>query len=166
MVEDLPLLYDLIVMALQTNATKVATLEIGGDFNPADLGIRGGYHSLSHHGQLQDRIDALITLETYQIEQFVRFVKKLAVTLDDTGPLLDTTTVLFGSGMGDANSHTNRNLPIVLAGGSFAHRKLLAFDTSHPHRPPLANLFVSMLQEFGVEAESFAKSTGTLRGLV
>ena len=166
MVEDLPLLYDLIVMALQTNATKVATLEIGGDFNPADLGIRGGYHSLSHHGQLQDRIDALITLETYQIEQFVRFVKKLAVTLDDIGPLLDTTTVLFGSGMGDANSHTNRNLPIVLAGGSFAHRKLLAFDTSHPHRPPLANLFVSMLQEFGVEAESFAKSTGTLRGLV
>ncbi|MBC90297.1 MAG: hypothetical protein CMJ71_06360 [Planctomycetaceae bacterium] len=166
MVEDLPLLYDLIVMALQTNATKVATLEIGGDFNPADLGIRGGYHSLSHHGQLQDRIDALITLETYQIEQFVRFVKKLAVTLDDTGPLLDTTTVLFGSGMGDANSHTNRNLPIVLAGGSFTHRKLLAFDTSHPHRPPLANLFVSMLQEFGVEAESFAKSTGTLRGLV
>jgi hypothetical protein len=105
-------------------------------------------------------------LETYQIEQFVRFVKKLAVTLDDTGPLLDTTTVLFGSGMGDANSHTNRNLPIVLAGGSFVHRKLLAFDTSHPHRPPLANLFVSMLQEFGVEAESFAKSTGTLRGLV
>ena len=77
MVEDLPLLYDLIVMALQTNTTKIATLEIGGDFNPADLGIRGGYHSLSHHGQLQERIDALITLETYQIKQFVRFVKSL-----------------------------------------------------------------------------------------
>lgn len=166
MVEDLPLLYDLIVMALQTNTTKIATLEIGGDFNPADLGIRGGYHSLSHHGQLQERIDALITLETYQIEQFVRFVKKLAVTSDDTGPLIDTTTVLFGSGMGDANSHTNRNLPIVLAGGDFSHGNLLAFDAGHPHRPPLANLFVTMLQKFGVEADCFAKSTGTLRGLV
>ena len=166
MVEDLPLLYDLIVMALQTNATKVATLEIGGDFNPADLGVRGGYHSLSHHGQLQERIDALITLETYQIEQFVRFVKKLAMTSGDTGPLIDTTTVLFGSGMGDANSHTNRNLPIVLAGGDFSHGNLLAFDTAHPHRPPLANLFVTMLQKFGVESDSFAKSTGTLRGLV
>jgi hypothetical protein len=165
MVEDLPLLYDLIVMALQTNATKIATLEIGGDFNPADLGVRGGYHSLSHHGQLQERIDALITLETYQIEQFVRFVKKLAVTVDDAGPLIDTTTVLFGSGMGDANSHTNQNLPIVLAGGDFSHGKLLAFDTRHPHRPPLANLFVTMLQKFGVESDSFAKSTGTLRGL-
>ena len=165
MVEDLPLLYDLIVMALQTNATKIATLEIGGDFNPADLGVRGGYHSLSHHGQLQERIDALITLETYQIEQFVRFVKKLAVTVDDAGPLIDTTTVLFGSGMGDANSHTNQNLPIVLAGGDFSHGKLLAFDTRHPHRPPLANLFVTMLQKCGVESDSFAKSTGTLRGL-
>lgn len=165
MVEDLPLLYDLIVMALQTNTTNIATLEIGGDFNPADLGIRGGYHSLSHHGQLQERIDALITLETYQIKQFVRFVKKLAATSDDTGPLIDTTTVLFGSGMGDANSHTNRNLPIVLAGGEFSHGNLLAFDVGHPHRPPLANLFVTMLQKFGVEADSFAKSTGTLRGL-
>ncbi len=165
MVEDLPLLYDLIVMALQTNATKIATLEIGGDFNPADLGVRGGYHSLSHHGQLQERIDALITLETYQIEQFVRFVKKLAVTVDDAGPLIDTTTVLFGSGMGDANSHTNQNLPIVLAGGDFSHGKLLTFDTRHPHRPPLANLLVTMLQKFGVESDSFAKSTGTLRGL-
>lgn len=165
MVEDLPLLYDLIVMALQTNTTKIATLEIGGDFNPADLGIRGGYHSLSHHGQLQERIDALITLETYQIKQFVRFVKKLAATWDDTGPLIDTTTVLFGSGMGDANSHTNRNLPIVLAGGDFSHGNLLAFDVGHAHRPPLANLFVTMLQKFGVEVDSFAKSTGTLRGL-
>ena len=165
MVEDLPLLYDLIVMALQTNTTKIATLEIGGDFNPADLGIRGGYHSLSHHGQLQERVDALITLETYQIEQFVRFVKKLAATSDDTGPLIDTTTVLFGSGMGDANSHTNRNLPIVLAGGEFSHGNLLTFDIGHPHRPPLANLFVTMLQKFGVEVDSFAKSTGTLRGL-
>ena len=165
MVEDLPLLYDLIVMALQTNTTKIATLEIGGDFNPADLGIRGGYHSLSHHGQLQERIDALITLETYQIKQFVRFVKKLAATSDDTGPLIDTTTVLFGSGMGDANSHTNRNLPIVLAGGDFSHGNLLTFDVGHPHRPPLANLFVTMLQKFGVEVDSFAKSTGTLRGL-
>ena len=166
MVEDLPLLYDLIVMALQTNTTKIATLEIGGDFNPVDLGVRGGYHSLSHHGQLQSRIDALITLETYQIEQFVRFVKKLAVTLDDTGPLINTTTVLFGSGMGDANSHTNRNLPIILAGGDFSHGRFLAFDTRHPHRPPLANLFVTMLQKFGVESDSFAKSTGTLRGLM
>lgn len=165
MVEDLPLLYDLIALALQTNSTRIATLEIGGDFNPADLGVKGGYHALSHHGHLEDRIEALITLETYQVEQFVRFIQKLSEMEDQGGRLIDSTTVLFGSGMGNANSHTNTNLPVVLAGGSFEHGRLLAFDSKDSHRPPLTNLFVSMLQEFGIPADKFATSTGTLRGL-
>lgn len=165
MVEDLPLLYDLIALALQSDSTRIATLEIGGDFNPRDLGVNGDYHALSHHGQLEDRIQALITLETYQVEQYVRFIEKLA-SLDDGGvPLLEQTMVLFGSGMGNANSHTNTNLPVVLAGGGFRHGRLLAFDRQSKHRPPLTNLFVSMLQQFGMETDKFALSTGTLRGL-
>jgi hypothetical protein len=165
MVEDLPLLYDLIALALQTDSTRIATLEVGGDFNPRDLGVNGDYHALSHHGQLEDRIEALITLETYQIEQFVRFVEKLSSIADGDGRLIDQTMVLFGSGMGNANSHTNTNLPVVLAGGGFQHGRLLAFDKKSSHRPPLTNLFVSMLQQFGVETDRFATSTGTLRGL-
>lgn len=165
MVEDLPLLYDLILIALQTNSTRIATLEIGGDFNPADLGVKGGYHALSHHGQLQERIEALITLETYQIEQFVRFIEKLSAQEDEQGRLIDQTMVLFGSGMGNANSHTNTNLPVVLAGGAFNHGRLLSFNAKNPHRPPLCNLFVTMLQKFGIETDAFATSTGTLRGL-
>jgi hypothetical protein len=165
MVEDLPLLYDLIALALQTDSTRIATLEIGGDFNPRDLGVDGDYHALSHHGQLEDRIEKLITLETYQIEQFVRFIEKLS-SLEESGQsLLDQTMVLFGSGMGNANSHTNTNLPVLLAGGGFKHGRLLAFDRQSKHRPPLTNLFVSMLQQFGIEADQFATSTGTLRGL-
>lgn len=164
MVEDLPLLYDLIALALQTDSTRIATLEIGGDFNPKDLGVSGDYHALSHHGQLEDRIEALITLETYQIEQFVRFVEKLSSIQDGEHRLIDQTMVLFGSGMGNANSHTNSNLPVVLAGGDFEHGRMLAFDKSSRHRPPLTNLFVSMLQSFGVETDHFATSTGTLRG--
>jgi len=165
MVEDLPLLYDLIVLALQTNSTRIATLEIGGDFRPADLGVTGDYHGLSHHGQLQDRIEALITLETYQVEQFVRFVEKLTAQEDERGRLIDQTTVLFGSGMGNANSHTNTNLPVILAGGGYSHGRLLQFSAKDTHRPPLTNLFVSMLQQFGIETDTFATSTGTLRGL-
>jgi hypothetical protein len=165
MVEDLPLLYDLIALALQTDSTRIATLEIGGDFNPRDLDVNGDYHALSHHGQQQSSIDALITLETYQIEQFVRFVEKLASLQDAEQPLIDQTMVLFGSGMGNANSHTNTNLPVVLAGGGFQHGRLLAFDAKSPDRPPLTNLFVSMLQQFGIETDRFATSTGTLRGL-
>jgi hypothetical protein len=165
MVEDLPLLYDLIALAIQTDSTRIATLEIGGDFNPRDLGVNGDYHALSHHGQLQDRIEALVTLETYQIEQFVKFIEKLSAIKEGEHSLLDQTMVLFGSGMGNANSHTNTNLPVILAGGGFQHGRMLSFDREAQHRPPLTNLFVSMLQKFGLETDRFATSTGTLRGL-
>lgn len=164
MVEDLPLLYDLIALSLQTDSTRIATLEIGGDFNPRDLGVNGDYHALSHHGQLEDRIEALITLETYQIQQFVRFIEKLSSLEEGGKSLLEETMVLFGSGMGNANSHTNTNLPLLLAGGGFRHGRLLAFDRKSKDRPPLTNLFVSMLQQFGAETDKFATSTGTLRG--
>lgn len=166
MVQDLPLLYDLIVLALQSDSTRIATLEIGGDFNPKDLGISGGYHAFSHHGQRAEAIDALIRLERYQVEHFVRFVSQLAEKSDEHGPLLDQTSVLFGSGMGNANSHTNSNLPLILAGGSYRHGRLLQYDQQAADRPPLTNLYLSMLQEFGVETDRFATSTGTLRGLV
>jgi hypothetical protein len=165
MVDDLPLLYDLILLALQTDSTRIATLEIGGDFNPKDLGVKGGYHSLSHHGHRQTAIESLIRIDEYQIEQFTRFLGKLAATQDGDDTLLRKTSVLFGSGMGNANSHTNTNLPIVLAGGNWRHGKQLVFDPKANGRPPLTNLFVSMLQEFGAEVDQFATSTGTLRGL-
>lgn len=166
MVEDLPLLYDLMVLALQTDSTRIMTLEIGGDFNPNDLGIRGGYHAFSHHGQQATSIEALVKLESYQIEQFARFIKTLAETRDEVGSLLDQTAVLFGSGMGNANSHTNTNLPLILAGGGFRHGRWLAYNMQDRHRPPLTNLFVSLLQNFGAETDQFATSTGTLRGLI
>ncbi len=165
LVLDLPLLYDLILLALQTGSTRIATLELGGDFNPGDLGVKGGYHSLSHHGQKQEAISALIAIDTYQCEQFVRFVENLSNTRDEQGSLLDRTSVLFGSGMGNANSHTNTNLPVVLAGGDFQHGGMLEFSAKSSHRPPLTNLFVSLLQRFGLEVDQFSTSTGTLRGL-
>ena len=166
MVEDLPLLYDLIALALQTNSTKVVTLEIGGAFQPTHLGIQGGYHALSHHGKRESHIESLIRLDTYQIEHFARFIEKLASMTDSEGrPLLDTTLVLLGSGMGDANTHTNKNLPLVLAGGGFRHGSLRSFGHDRAGSPPLANLFVSMLQHLGIETDRFGKSTGTLQGL-
>ncbi len=165
MVEDLPLLYELIALALQTDSTRIATLEIGGDFEARQFGYSAGYHALSHHGQKQDSIDALIEIETYQVKQFTRFLGKLKSLEGSSGSLLDDTMVLFGSGMGNANSHTNKNLPVVLAGGGFRHRGHLAFDQNGHHRPPLTNLFVSMLQQFGVQTDRFSTSTGTLRGL-
>jgi hypothetical protein len=164
---DLPVIYDLIALALQTVSTRVATLEIGGSFAASDLGIRAGYHNLSHHGQLQSSIDLLVQIETYQMEQFARFLEKLRSIREPSsdGTLLDQTMVLLGSGMGNANSHTNTDLPILLAGGGFRHGEHRAYPQEARRRVPLCNLYVSMLQRFGVEADRFSAGTGTLTGL-
>ena len=162
MVDDLPLLYDLMVLALQTDSTRIATLEVGGDFEAKYFGINKGYHSLSHHGQVKESIEALITLETYQMEHFARFLGKLKAITEGDGTLLDHTMVLFGSGMANANAHTNSNLPIFLAGGGFKHGEYQAMPEKGINRKPLCNLYLTMLQKFGVEAERFGTSTGTL----
>jgi hypothetical protein len=77
--------------------------------------------------------------------------------------LLDRTMILYGSNLGDANSHATVNLPTLFAGGGFRHGQHLAFDRAQNY--PLPNLFVSMLQRIGLEEEKFASSTGTMRGL-
>jgi hypothetical protein len=165
LVNDIPVLYDLMALALQTDSTRIATLEIAGGFEAAVLGVRKEYHSLSHHGQVQESIDLLVKLERYQTEQFARFLGKMKAIEDGDGSLLDHTMVLFGSGMGNGNAHTNLNLPVVLAGGGFKHGSYQALPTSGPGRQPLSNLFVTMLQRFGIEQQKFALSTGTLRGV-
>lgn len=164
-VSDLPVLYDLIALALQTDSTRIATLEIAGGFDASALGLRKDYHALSHHGQVQENINGLLQLEKYQMEQFARFLAKLKSLEDGHGHLLDHTMVLFGSGMGNANAHTNSNLPIILAGGGFKHGEHRAYPASGAGRVPLANLYLTLLQRFGVETNRFALSTGTLRGL-
>ncbi|QDT58556.1 hypothetical protein SV7mr_10490 [Stieleria bergensis] len=165
MVDDLPILYDLMVLALQTDSTRIATLEIGGDFEARDFGFKAGYHSLSHHGKRQESIDALKTIEAYQVEHFARFLEKLRASQIGETNLLEQTSVLFGSGMGDANTHTNVNLPVILAGGGFKHLGQLGFDRNAKDTPPMNNLFVSMLQRFGLPVDEFQTGTGTLRGL-
>ena len=164
-VSDLPVLYDLIALALQTDSTRIATLEIAGGFEASAFGLRKDWHALSHHGQVQDNIDGLLKIEKYQMEQFARFLAKLRSIEDGDGKLLDHTMVLFGSGMGNANAHTNNNLPVILAGGGYRHGEHRAFPATGLGRAPLSNLYLSMLQRFGVETPRFGLSTGTLRGL-
>ncbi len=164
-VSDLPVLYDLIALALQTDSTRIATLEIAGGFEASAFGLRKDYHALSHHGQVQENIDGLLKLEKYQMEQFARFIAKLKSLEDGDGKLLDHTMVLFGSGMGNANAHTNNNLPMIFAGGGYRHGEHRVFPDKGPGRVPLCNLYLSMLQRFGVETNRFGLSTGTMRDL-
>ena len=165
--QDLPAIYDLMALALQTDSTRVATLEIGGSFAASDLGIRKGYHGLSHHGHLKANLELLVQIEEYQMTQFARFLDKLKSLTDPNrdGNLLDHTMVLMGSGMGNANSHTNNDLPILLAGGGFRHGEHKQFPKESRQRVPLCNLYLSMLQQFGVETDRFSTASGTLTGL-
>ncbi|MEM9659436.1 MAG: DUF1552 domain-containing protein, partial [Planctomycetota bacterium] len=160
MVEDLPLLYELIALALQTDSTRVATLEIGGNFLPQHLGIDKSYHGLSHHGNDEESIAHLITLETYQLEQFGKFLTRLAGIQDGEQTLLESTAVLFGSGMGDANSHINTDLPIVMAGGGYGRGEFKKVASEGPGKIPLCNLLLDVAHRMGVPAESFGTSTG------
>ena len=164
-VSDLPVMYDLIALALQTDSTRIATLEIGGDFEAAAFDLKSSYHALSHHGMRDEAIQGLVKMERYQVEQFARFLAKLKSIEDGAGTLLDHSMVLFGSGMGNANAHTNSNLPIVFAGGGFKHGEHKEYPAKGLGRQPLCNLYLSMLQRFGAEVKSFGTSTSTLTGL-
>jgi hypothetical protein len=159
-VQNLPILYELIALALQTDSTRIATLEIGGDFLPQDLGIDKSYHGLSHHGNDEAAIKHLITLENYQIEQFGKFIARLSKIEDGDRTLLDSTAVLFGSGIGDANSHKNSDLPIVLAGGGYRHGEFKRLPATGSNKVPLCNLYVDLAQRMGVETDSFGNSSG------
>ena len=160
-VEDLPLLYEMIALALQTDSTRIATLEIGGDFMPQHLGIKKDWHGLSHHGNDPEAIASLVTLEKYQIEHFGKFVARLSKMNDGERTLLDSTTVMFGSGMGDGNSHKNSDLPIILAGCGYGNGEFKKATADGPGKVPLCNLFVNIAQKMGVDTESFGTSTGS-----
>lgn len=160
-VDDLPILYELMALALQTDSTRIATLEIGGSFLPQHLGIDKSYHGLSHHGNKEDAIAHLIALETYQIEHFGKFLTRLSQVKDGEGTLLDSTSVLFGSGIGSGNSHTNSDLPIILAGGGYRHGEFKKVESKGLNKVPLCNLFVDLAQRMGVETKSFGNSTGS-----
>ena len=158
---DLPVLYDLMALALQTDSTRIATLETGS----TAFGFQADYHGISHHGQLPDKIESLLNIELYQMEQFARFLGRLKFLEDGDKSLLDNTIVLLGSGMGNAATHVNTNLPILLAGGGFKHGEFKSYPQSGLGRTQLCNLYLSLLQHFGVETDRFGTSTGTLSGL-
>jgi hypothetical protein len=160
--QRLPLFYDLIALALQTDSTRIATLSIPGNLPVGDLGLSGNYHAFSHHGKTERLRKPLFKIEQYQMQQFARFLGKLrSFSTSDGKPLLDSTMVMCGSGMGNASSHSNKNLPIVLAGGGLKHGNHVVSPEESHRRVPLSNLFVTMLNQFGLEGnETFGRANG------
>jgi hypothetical protein len=158
------LMLDLVHLALQTDSTRLVTLMLLGTSQvPPIEGVNQGHHDLSHHGQDPGKIAQLRKVEIEKIRVLRDFLTKLKATREEGGTLLDHSMIFFGSNLGNASSHSTKNLPVLLAGGGFKHGQHLAFDPDNP--PPLSNLFVTMLQRLGIEADKFGSSSGTLSGL-
>jgi hypothetical protein len=161
------LMYDMARLAFESDSTRLVTLMLDGvSTPPLDIPgttIKDGYHNLSHHGHSEDKLAQLEAIEHEHMKLLAGLLSGLAGADEGEETLLDRTMVLFGSNMGDANSHVTTNLPVLFAGGGFRHGQHLAFDRDHNY--PLPNLFVSILQRLGLEADRFASSTGTMRGL-
>jgi len=156
--------FDLIHLALQTDSSRLVTLQLLGTSGvPPIQGVSLGHHDLSHHGKDPSKIEQLKKLEIEKLKTLRDFLKKLKDTKEEGGTLLDSTTVFFSSNLADASTHGVKNMPVLLAGGGFKHGSHLAFDPKN--NPPLCNLYVSMLQRLGLEVDKFGSSTGTLKGL-
>lgn len=158
------LLFDLSHLALQTDSTRLITIMLAGlTASPLIDGVNLGHHDLSHHGKDPGKLAQLKIVEVETMKTVRSLLEKLNKSSEDESNLLDRTTVLLGSNLGDGSSHSTKNLPVFLAGGGFKHGQHLRFDPREPL--PLSNLYVRMLQRLGIETDQFGPSTGVLSDL-
>ena len=160
MTELCPSFFELCYWSLYTNSTRVISLEFPIHFNTSSIDVDGGYHANSHHGQSEKQLENMAKIETFLLKNLGIFIEKLASTKDPegSGTMLDNTMVLFGSGMSSSTKHSNRDLPILLAGGGFKHGSHIKY--SKPTE--LNNLLLTLGQNFGLPIDKFNVSTGTL----
>jgi hypothetical protein len=146
-------MFDVMKLALETDSSRIISLFI-------DTTV---IHNITHHGNRPEVIAELRSKEEGQFDVLNGFLNGLSEAKEEGQSLLQRTMVLYGTCMGSANSHSNVNLPVLLAGGGFKHGQHLAFDTKNNY--PLSNLYLSMLHRLGIEAKDFSTSKGTMTGL-
>lgn len=160
--ENLDLMYELTALALQHDSTRVASIELPAGGLPIILGgdQLSGYHGQSHHGKDPEVVEELVKIEQMHTRSLSKFMTRLKEIQDGDDTLFNRTQILFGSGLGNGSSHSNRNLPVLVAGGDLRHKGHdLIFEEGNT---PLSNLFVTMLQQLGIETDRFAASTGNI----
>lgn len=153
------LLADVLVLALKTDSTRIATFAFGNEGSNAShesIGVPEGHHEISHHGDDAAKKEKVAKIDRFHVELFAHFVERLATEEERGARLLDSTHVLYGSGIGDGNKHDHGDLPIVVVGGGVrGGRHLVA-----PKETPLANVHVALARRIGAGIERFADSTG------
>lgn len=155
------LMFELIPLILETDSSRVISMMIQdhGAVPPIE-GVTQDQHNLSHHGQDSAKIEQLKIVETLILQRFADLLDSLHTVSETTGTLLDNTTVMFGSNLGNANSHHTENVPVLVAGGRYRHGQHVTHQREHDM--PLCNLYVTLLQGIGMEIDSFGQSNGAL----
>ncbi len=167
--EHVRLMLDMIALAFQTDTTRVCTLMLGNAVSNVNFsfldGVSSSHHELSHHQNDAEKLRQYQLINRWHIKQYAYLLERLRSMPEGDTSVLDNSMVLYGSGLRDGNSHNPHNLPILLAGRAGGR---LATGQHRVYSPdtPLANLYVSMLQAFGIPGGRFADSTGPLTGIL
>jgi hypothetical protein len=163
--DHIAVMLDLMVLAFQSDATRVCSLMFANDVSGRNFsfldGVSGSHHELSHHENKEEKIDQYQRINRWHVEQFARFLSRLKSISEGDGTLLDRCMIVFGSSMSDGNRHDPDNLPILLGGkggGALKAGQHVAFEGM----VPLCNLYLTMLRAMGMNASQFGDSTGIL----
>lgn len=162
--EHLRLMADMLVLAFQTDVTRVSTFVFaneGSNRSYNEIGVADGHHSLSHHESKPEKLEALHKINLFHIEQLAYLLEKMKNIREGERSLLDNCMIVYGSGLGDGNRHNHDDLPVLLlgqGGGSIKSNRYLKY----PAETPMANLYLSMLDRLGIPTEKFADSNGRL----
>ena len=155
---------DLLVLAFQTDATRIATFVVdseGSNRSYPELGVNSAHHDLSHHNNREDMVRNILRIERHHVELFARLVDRLKNVREGSGSLLDNCMIAYGCALGDGNRHDHADLPILLAGkggGSIRTGR----HVRYPRNTPLTNLWLAMLERAGAAAPRLGDSTGPL----
>jgi len=163
--EQVKLMFDLVALAYQADLTRVASYIMaaeGTNRTYNHIGVPDSFHPVSHHANDLTRIEKLARIQTWHLEQFAGFIKKMAETPDGLGSLLDHSIFMYGSNMSNSDRHDNYPEPNIVVGGGNGKMKLGGQHVVLPERTPIANLHLTLLQKVGVERDKFGDSTGTI----
>jgi hypothetical protein len=165
--EHVKLMCDMQVLAYQSDLTRVVTLMLGREFSGVtypQIGVPDAHHPITHHAGEAEKIAKVEKINAYHVTQFAYLLNKMRSTPDGEGTLLDHATLLYGTGMGECNAHDPRNIPLIIA-GSGAGTVKGGRHIRYPKETPLANLHLTLLNNFGIKRDRIGDSTGPLAAL-
>jgi len=162
--DHLALMFDLQLLAFQSDLTRVITFMIGKEQSARpypQVGVPEAHHPLSHHNDVPELVAHMSKINRYHTELFSKYLAKLRATPDGDGSLLDHMTILYGSGISNSTRHSGQNLPLMLVGGG-AGRLKGGRHLTYSDKPSIANLLVTLMDKFDVPVEKLGGSTGKL----